>query len=110
MGGMRLRETPTARPALASSPCYLNPACVEDAWPISSGPPSVSEAAGALESPKGASPCVGRSRLIGGDSDKPGAGNPRWYFRVLPAPYHMVGGPTTRRRTTVVRGAEAGSQ
>src|SRR6201998_3647806 len=29
---MQRRETPTARPALASSPCYLNPACLKDAW------------------------------------------------------------------------------
>jgi hypothetical protein len=40
------------------------------------GPPSVSEAAGALESPKGASPYVGRSRLTGGDSGKPGGRQP----------------------------------
>src|ERR1700737_5636126 len=38
MGEMQLRETPTARPALASSPCYLNPAFLEDAWPIPMGP------------------------------------------------------------------------
>ena len=31
MAETQRKETPTARPALASSPCYLNPACLEDA-------------------------------------------------------------------------------
>src|ERR1700757_1889519 len=33
MGEKQLRETPTERPALASSLCYLDPACLKDAWP-----------------------------------------------------------------------------
>src|ERR1700739_2842810 len=39
-------------------------------------PPSVSEVAGAPESPKGASPYVGRSRIVGGGSAKPGGRQP----------------------------------
>src|ERR1700730_2566278 len=38
MGETQPRETPTARPALASSPCYLNPALLEDAWLIPMAP------------------------------------------------------------------------
>jgi hypothetical protein len=39
-------------------------------------PPSVSEVAGTPESPKGASPYVGRSRVVGGGSDYPGGRQP----------------------------------
>ena len=39
-------------------------------------PPSVSEVAGAPESPKEASPYVGRSRHVGGGSDEPGGRQP----------------------------------
>jgi len=45
--------------------------------------------AGALESPKGHLPL---SVVLGLPDANPagrGAGNPRWYFRVLPAPYHI---------------------
>src|ERR1700757_2152179 len=106
---MPQRETPTARPALAWSPLLpqsrVSERCLADSHVARR---AYRRATSALESPKGHLPM---SVVLGSWKVIPTArvaGNPRWFCRVLPEPYHMVDGPTTRRRTALRRASAGG--